>query len=154
LANGLDAVTPDEVDTVVIAGMGGETIVGILARTPWLKSGTHRLILQPQSKVSELLGALAAGGFRVEDQHLVREAGKLYTIFEVVPGAMEPPVGGFRYVSQALLERGDPLLESYLTRLCDKLSRAMQGLEKRADQAEKRAEFAKALADFESWRGA
>ena len=35
LAPGLDAVQPDECDTVSIAGMGGQTIADILADAPW-----------------------------------------------------------------------------------------------------------------------
>ena len=152
LADGLDAVSAGEVDTVVIVGMGGETIRGIIERAPWLKTGAVRMILQPQSKVPELLDFLAVSGYRVLDQHLVAEAGKVYTIFEVTVGDMDAPVGGLRYVCLALLEHGDPLLSEYLTEIAEKLRRAIQGLEQAADGEEKRAEFAPALADLERWQ--
>jgi len=154
LADGLDAVLPQEVDTVVIAGMGGETTLGIIRRTPWLKTGAHRMLLQPQSKVPELMDFLASAGYRIEDQHLTEEAGRIYTIFEVAAGAMAPPVGGLRYVSRSLLERGDSLLGPYLAEITDKLRRAICGLTQAEGEAEKRAEFARALADLEQWRGA
>ena len=53
LADGLGFPGAEECGTVVCAGMGGETIAGILERAPWTRAGT-RLILQPQSKLDEL----------------------------------------------------------------------------------------------------
>ena len=153
LADGLDAISPQEVDTVVMAGMGGETIQGMIGRAPWLRAGAHRMVLQPQSKIPELVDFLANAGYRIEDQHLVEEAGRIYTIFEVTPGVMEPPAGGLRYVTRSLLERGDPLLGPYLAGIADKLRRAIQGLEQAENGAEKRMEFARALAELEQWRG-
>jgi len=85
LADGLDAVMAHEVDTVVIAGMGGETMQGIIARAPWLKSGPVRMILQPQSKVPELLEFLSEEGYSVTARHEVADAGKGYVIFAVEP---------------------------------------------------------------------
>ena len=154
LADGLAGVSPEEVDTVVIAGMGGETVWGIIERAPWLKGGAHRMILQPQSKLPELIDALAADGYRVLDQHLAAEAGKIYTILEVGPGVMEAPSGGLRYVNQSLLMRGDPLLRAYLAKLCARLSHVIESLTQVGEEPQKCAEFARALADLEQWRGA
>ena len=156
LADGLAEVLPHEVDTVVIAGMGGETIAGILNRTPWLKAGEHRIILQPQSKIPELMDALALGGYRVSDQHLVEDTGEIYTVYEVTVGAMAPSIGGARYIHPVLLARGDDLLEPYLAGLCGKLRRAVEGLEKsqRPEDQDKRSEFQLILQELEKWRGA
>ena len=153
LADGLDAVEPQEIDTVVIAGMGGETIAGILARAPWLCAPGYRIILQPQSKLPDLMDALAQGGYCVQNQHLVEDAGKLYTVFEVTAGHMIPPIGGAQYVHESLRTRSDPLLAPYLTGICDKLSRALAGLERTEGMTEKRAAFTQALADLSRWRG-
>jgi len=83
LADGLLAVSSEEVDTVVIAGMGGETIMGILEGAPWLKAEPYRIILQPQSKIPELMDFLLVEGYCILEQHLVEEAERRYTIFEV-----------------------------------------------------------------------
>ena len=40
LGNGLAAVAPEECDTIVIAGMGGENIAQILAGAPWTADAT------------------------------------------------------------------------------------------------------------------
>lgn len=66
LCDGLDFPGADEADTVVIAGMGGETMAGILSRAQWTKRGAV-LVLQPQSKLDELCLWLAGSGYRVGD---------------------------------------------------------------------------------------
>jgi len=153
LADGLDGVAPHEVDTVVMAGMGGETIAGIIERAPWLCAPGYHLILQPQSKVPDLMAALAHGGYCVQNQHLAEDAGKLYTVLEVTAGQMASPIGGAQYVHESLLTRGDPLLESYLNGICNKFSRALQGLEQADGNTKKCADFTRALADLNRWRG-
>ena len=62
LCDGLDYPGAEKADTVAVAGMGGETIAGILQRAPWT-SGGARLVLQPQSKISELCRWLAENGY-------------------------------------------------------------------------------------------
>ena len=37
LGDGLAPCTPDSGDTVILAGMGGETMIGILSAAPWVK---------------------------------------------------------------------------------------------------------------------
>ena len=41
---------PRDFDTLVCAGMGGDTMVHILESAPWLKNEQYRMILQCQSK--------------------------------------------------------------------------------------------------------
>jgi len=153
LADGLGAVAPHEIDTVVMAGMGGETIMGILAGANWLNEGSYRLILQPQSKLPELMTALAQGGYCIQNQHLAEDAGKLYTVLEVTAGQMKVPAGGAQYVHESLRKRGDPLLEAYLDGICKKLSRALEGLKQAEGEAEKCAVYTQTLADLNHWRG-
>ena len=45
--NGLAVLSPGEVDTVVIAGMGGSSIIEILEQEPEVTHSLQRLILQP-----------------------------------------------------------------------------------------------------------
>ena len=49
LCSGLSGIRPTEADTIVIAGMGGETILSILKDAPWTADGQHTLLLQPQT---------------------------------------------------------------------------------------------------------
>lgn len=73
LGDGLSSVLPDEVDDIVIAGMGGETVAAILAAAPWVRDGRLRLILQPMSKAEVLHAFLLTGGFAIDRETLVRD---------------------------------------------------------------------------------
>ena len=77
-ADGLDAVDPDEVDTIVCAGMGGDLIAQILDRCRWVRDPRYTLILQPQSSGNDLRRKLARMGFTIEQERLVRDGGFLY----------------------------------------------------------------------------
>ena len=73
LGDGLSSVLPDEVDDIVIAGMGGETVAAILAAAPWVRDGRLRLILQPMSKIEVLHAFLLTGGFAIDREITVRD---------------------------------------------------------------------------------
>jgi len=79
VAPGLAGVGETDVDTIVIAGVGGETIIGILEDAPWTKNG-HRLILQPQTKLAELRGFLENNGYIIHDTKQARDKGRDYTV--------------------------------------------------------------------------
>lgn len=80
LADGIPEAAAPLVDTVIIAGMGGETIAGILNGTPkTLKAGVF-FILQPQTKQGELLEYLRANGFGDITLSEVVEGRRKYTI--------------------------------------------------------------------------
>lgn len=83
LSDGLDSVRPDEVDDIVIAGMGGELIVKIISRAGWLKDNSKHLILQPMSAEPELREFLAREGFKINLEQAVISYGKVYTVMSV-----------------------------------------------------------------------
>lgn len=84
LSDGLDACPPDAVDTIVIAGMGGDTICGILDRAEWCMSPEYRLILQPMTKAEVLRYWLCNNGFCIEEEALVEDGGTVYQILAAV----------------------------------------------------------------------
>lgn len=80
LSDGLQEVRTDEVDDVVIAGMGGELIRDILCAAPWIKDEKKRLILQPMTHHEDLIQWLYQNGFAVNAQKAALDEGKYYTI--------------------------------------------------------------------------
>jgi len=81
---GLDGITAADVDTIVIAGMGGETILQILENAPWTKNGSMKLILQPQSKIDLLCRFLYDNGYEIKETKSVVDKRKSYTIVVVM----------------------------------------------------------------------
>ena len=80
LADGIPGDVAPLVDTVIIAGMGGETIVGILERAPKTLNDGVFFILQPQTKFDILLTHLRDNGFRDIKLSEVLEGRRKYTI--------------------------------------------------------------------------
>ena len=95
---------PREFDTMVCAGMGGDTMISILEAAPWLKNDQYRLILQCQSKRPELRRYLSENGWFIREEAVLKDGKFLYTIMEVIylPG-MELTPGGCHF-SPALLK--------------------------------------------------
>ena len=89
---------PRDFDTMVCAGMGGDTMISILEAAPWLKEGNYRLILQCQSKRPELRKYLGENGWFIRNETVLKDGKFLYTVMEVVymPG-MELTAGGCHF---------------------------------------------------------
>lgn len=128
--NGLDGLEGCGIDTVVIAGMGGETIAGILQKASWTKMENMRLILQPQSKLNLLTDWLAQNGIEIKDASLAFDEGRLYTV--ILAGTGKNAEG--RGVIRVLFDKHDPLLPQYLEYLIQKERRALEGLVKSSTQ--------------------
>lgn len=125
LCGGLSGIQPDEADTVIIAGMGGENIAAILAAAPWTADGGHTLLLQPQSKAEDLRRFLSEHGYRIVREALVRDRGILYPCMEVTAG-QEALTPGQIYGGAKLLH--DPLGEPYIIAKIIRLQGAVAGL--------------------------
>ena len=78
--DGLDDCPPDAVDTIVIAGMGGDLICRILDRAEWSLDSAYTLLLQPMTKAEVLRYWLVNNGYRLEEERLVRDGGILYQV--------------------------------------------------------------------------
>ena len=124
--DGLSASSGEEADTLILAGMGGETILNILAAAPWAKE--KRCILQPQTKFTELRRYLAQSGQCIRDASLAYDTGRIYLIWLVEPGQMDPEC----VIDRALLEKRDPLLAPYTEDRIKRLRKQLSGLERAA----------------------
>ena len=80
LGGGLSPINPNEVDTVIIAGMGGEVISNILNDCDWIKDSNLTLILQPTTSADTLRRFLCGNGFEINSETPVSENRKLYSV--------------------------------------------------------------------------
>ncbi len=125
LSDGVQNI-PREFDSLICAGMGGDTMVSILSSAPWLKSENYRLILQCQSKTPLLRRYLSENGWYIARESLARDGKFLYTVMEVIykPGTVLTP--GQWYISPALLLDNSPDLKEYYDRVVEGLRLAAQ----------------------------
>ncbi len=104
---------PRDFDTLVCAGMGGDTMISILEAAPWLKSEAYRLILQCQSKTPELRRYLSSSGYRITEEQVVRDGRFLYTVMEVCWQPGHPLTPGQCHFPPALLVNPGEEVPSY-----------------------------------------
>ena len=130
LCNGLAEIHSGEVDTVAIAGMGGETIASILSAAPWTKDGKHTLLLQPMTRSAQLRQFLMENGYVITREALVRDRGTIYPVMEVKAGQMELTLGQLHGGAKLL---HDPLGDRYIIEKIIRLQGAVVGLSRSAD---------------------
>ena len=97
--NLLDKITPmfsdgitdlkDDVDTIVIAGMGGFTILGILEAHKEKLANIKHIIVDPHNALKDVRKGLANLGFSIADENIVYEDDIYYEIIDFVPGCEE-----------------------------------------------------------------
>lgn len=144
LCDGLSFEGAEDSDTVIIAGMGGETIIGILERARWTKNDT-RLILQPQSKIDELCLWLRNEGYMLCEARLQDDSGRLYVILSVQAGP-----AGETYAEELLFKQGDRLLLPWLEDRILKLKKAADGMKQSREGLDRKTE--RRLNDLERMR--
>lgn len=125
---------PRDFDTLVCAGMGADTMIGILDNAPWLKNTQYRLILQCQSKTPTLRKYLSENGYAIRQETVLRDGRFLYTVMEIVYRPEESQLTiGQQYFSPALLNERSQEAGEYFDRLLFSLERAING---RGDDAD------------------
>lgn len=130
---------PRDFDTLVCAGMGGDTMIHILEDAPWLKNSCYRLVLQCQSKTPMLRGYLSDHGWRITEESVLRDGKFLYTVMEVYYEPEYPRLTkGECYFPPALLENPGEALPEYYHRIVEGLRLAV----KHKDDPEKKAVLA------------
>lgn len=123
VCDGLEAFSRADADCVVIAGMGGETMVHILSKAPWTKEGAT-LVLQPQSKAEVLRRWLCACGYAIASEALVKDAGRVYPLLTAQGGEGLSYTAAELYLGKWEQIREDPFLPEYIGELWRKTKKA------------------------------
>ncbi len=76
---------PQAPDSAVIAGMGGETIAGIVEAGK-AQLGQALLVMQPNVAQESLRRRLAAAGYMIVDEQVAREGRRWYVVIAARPG--------------------------------------------------------------------
>lgn len=128
LCDGLSGISAEEADTIVIAGMGGETIAEILSAALWAGRGEHRFLLQPMTAHPELRAWLTSHGFTIEQEALTQEGETLYITIVVKAGDMEPLTPAELWAGRQYKGMVAPHREAYLNKLLYRAGKALTGI--------------------------
>ncbi|EOD01490.1 Putative tRNA-m1A22 methylase [Caldisalinibacter kiritimatiensis] len=129
LGDGLKALKPNEVDTVIIAGMGGTLIANILKESKEVADKIDRFILQPMVASDELRKYLYNNNYKIVDEKLIREGKRIYEIICAEHGAEEVEDEIYYDIGEKLIEKNDELLKDFIEMKMNKLSNIIKNLE-------------------------
>lgn len=135
LCNGLDGCESEKIDTIIVAGMGGDTITGILDRAEWCAREDIKLILQPVTKPEILRYWLVNNDFRIINEAQTEENGTVYQIICAVPGRDCRYKDSELFIGRYDLIKGSTYYEQMLDKHIIRFSSAAEGL-KSTDRVE------------------
>lgn len=130
LGDGLKSLKNHEVDTVIIAGMGGGLITKILSNSPNILQNVSQLILQPMSEGNVVRSWLIENSFLTADEILVKEDEKIYEIISAVCGNMKKLNDMELLFGNIILQNKNELLKERINSEIYKEKRKILGMEK------------------------
>lgn len=127
--DGLQILVPGEVDTVVVAGMGGLLITRILGEGLVVLGQVQRLILQPNNNARQVRRWLLENDWGLVDEHLIEENYKFYPVIVAEPkrGAFARDLLALEF-GPRLLEKGGPVMHRYLEKKRREYLKILAGL--------------------------
>lgn len=126
LCDGLSGIGADEVDDIVIAGMGGELIAQILSDCEWIRDPEIRLILQPMTRYEKLIRRLYENGFAITAQKACKADGKLYTVLCASYSGVREECDPLRSYTGAL-DMSDETARAFLQKTAERLRKQANG---------------------------
>ena len=87
LGDGLNSLKEsDDIDTIIISGMGAHTIVEILTKDINKLKGINTIIIQSNTKIELLRKEITKLNYLIEDEILIEDSKKIYTIIKFTKG--------------------------------------------------------------------
>lgn len=135
LCDGLEGCDPNAVDTIVIAGMGGDTICGILDRAEWCMDKRYTLVLQPMTRAEVLRYWLVYNEFAILKETLVEDGGILYSVLTAQFGGNTKLSDAELFTGSFESLRAQPLFRDFLELQIQRFEHMLAGLEQAQDAA-------------------
>ncbi|MDR2656076.1 MAG: class I SAM-dependent methyltransferase [Oscillospiraceae bacterium] len=136
LSNGLEKLEPNQVDCIVIAGMGGITISEIIENCRWARRYKFDWFLQPMTKAPQLRQYLCRNGFKISSEKAVMDKGRIYTVIAAkYIGQKFEPDDIFALTGMVSKTPGE-LQTAYINKTIQKLRKKQRGLALSADSGE------------------
>ena len=87
LGNGLDTLKEnDDIDTIIISGMGAHTVVGIIKNNLNKLKNINTIVVQSNTKIQFLRKEMTKLNYLIEDELLIEDNKKIYTIIKIIRG--------------------------------------------------------------------
>ena len=103
----------DDIDTIIISGMGGLNMVGILKYYPSKYQNVDTIILSPNSDTNIVRKEICKLGFYIDEELLVKENNIIYPIIKFKRGKKKYKYRDCLY-GPKLIEKKDNLFKEYM----------------------------------------
>ncbi len=152
--NGTEKLVPGEVDTLMIAGMGGPLIIHILSEGKAVLQQVNTLILQPQSDIGAVRYYLWEQGFSISQEKICLEDGKYYFALQAVrreaeDGEKPEKEWQIRYGTY-LAQRKDPVFQNFLNKEKNTFERILENPQFATAKWEDREEIVRKIKEIEA----
>lgn len=137
LGDGLEVIKPYEVDTVIIAGMGGLLIRDILEKDKKISNSITNFILQPMVASKELREYLIENNFEIIKEELVKEENKYYEIIYAKKGKSFADKEIYYEISPLLISGKHPLLKEFIENkinMAENIRKELEGIDTEKSQ--------------------
>ena len=114
LGDGLSIVNKDEINTIVIAGMGFYTIKDILSNKEKMEN-VKKIVIQSNTDVVKLRKYIISLGFMIKSEQLVKDNEIIYTVIEFVLGKEKYTYDEI-YFGPKILKNKDELFYEYYSK--------------------------------------
>ena len=111
--DGLQPLAPGDVDTVVVAGVGGRTVCDVLEPERLRALNIRRVVVQPNRDDAYVRGYLSSQGWPLADETLVYDAGRFFYIAVAEPGPRQTLTPVDRWLGPVLRYREDPIADAF-----------------------------------------
>ena len=129
LCDGLAGVEDDMTDDIVIAGMGGDTIIHIMESWPHSRKENKHFLLQAMTKPEVLRGWLWQNGFDILEERCARQSGKHYSVMSVCYTVKVVNPAEWMLYLGAINDFDNPDARAYGQKLVSQLGQKVTGME-------------------------
>lgn len=86
--NGLEVIDvgKDNVDTIIISGMGGLLMIDVLNSKIDVVNKAKQLVLQPQRDINKVREFIINNGFKIENETIIKDKDKIYIAINAIKG--------------------------------------------------------------------
>ena len=114
LGNGLDTYS-DEVDTVIISGMGGRNMIGIFKNNLNVLKKIKTVIVSPNNYQEDVKRFLVSNGFYIDEEVMVKDKKFIYQIIKFYRGKKKYSRREY-FFGPVFLKKKDKLFKEYYER--------------------------------------
>ncbi len=128
LSDGIEKITQD-IDTVIIAGMGMDTIINILKKDRAKLKNVKKMVISSNNKFPLVRYEIVKLGYEITEEKIVFEDGKYYIVMKFLKGKKKYSKKNF-FFGPYLLKNKDYLFYNYFKYLKEEKEKILESLPK------------------------